>query len=358
MVTNDLVHDQRMIRICTALQEAGHAVTLVGREKPNSPPLTNRPFQQTRLKCWFHTGPLFYLEFNIRLYAYLLGQPPEILNTIDADTLLAGGLYQTVKPVRWIHDAHELFTEVPELSGKQIKKSLWLRLEKWAFSRFDAVYTVSESVAKWYQPMSPNTIAVIRNVPVRSTANLPEISSKTGHPILIYQGALNEGRCIENYIRVIKSLDAVLWIVGEGDLSESLREYARNQGVMDKVVFHGWKSPEELKSLTRLASVGLNVLEDDGLSYRYSLANKCFDYIHAGLPSIHSPFPEYQHLNEQYQVFELAEPKDESILNAIKLLLFDREKYHRLRDNCNIASGYLDWTTEKGKLVAIYETTR
>ena len=46
-VTNDLVYDQRMIRICTSLIGAGFAVTLIGRSTGDSPPLTPHPFRQT-----------------------------------------------------------------------------------------------------------------------------------------------------------------------------------------------------------------------------------------------------------------------------------------------------------------------
>jgi hypothetical protein len=74
-VTNDLSHDQRMIRICTSLQQAGYDVCLVGRSLPDSPPLRTRPFRQHRLRCWFHRGKLFYLEYQLRLWYYLYQQP-------------------------------------------------------------------------------------------------------------------------------------------------------------------------------------------------------------------------------------------------------------------------------------------
>ncbi|RMF04386.1 MAG: glycosyltransferase, partial [Bacteroidetes bacterium] len=87
-VTNDLSHDQRMIRICSSLQAAGHEVCLVGRRLPHSPALVPRSFRQHRLPCWFRRGKLFYLEFQLRLLIYLLRHPPEVINAIDLDTLL------------------------------------------------------------------------------------------------------------------------------------------------------------------------------------------------------------------------------------------------------------------------------
>ena len=52
-VTNDLVYDQRMNRICTSLCNAGYDVTLIGRTNKNSPPLLDKPYHQKRFNCYF-----------------------------------------------------------------------------------------------------------------------------------------------------------------------------------------------------------------------------------------------------------------------------------------------------------------
>ncbi|MEO5907042.1 MAG: glycosyltransferase, partial [Saprospiraceae bacterium] len=71
-VTNDLTFDRRMSRICSALADAGARVTLVGRLLKNSIPFSSPKFRGVRLKCIFNKGPLFYLEYNMRLCWYLL----------------------------------------------------------------------------------------------------------------------------------------------------------------------------------------------------------------------------------------------------------------------------------------------
>ena len=47
-VTNELNFDQRMQRICTSLQNAGHEVLLMGWKLKNAPPLTTQIFAQKR----------------------------------------------------------------------------------------------------------------------------------------------------------------------------------------------------------------------------------------------------------------------------------------------------------------------
>ena len=71
-VTNDLTYDQRMQRICSTLAAAGYDVTMVGRRLSHSRPLAQRGFRQKRLRCLINKGVLFYAEYNIRLFFYLL----------------------------------------------------------------------------------------------------------------------------------------------------------------------------------------------------------------------------------------------------------------------------------------------
>ena len=71
-VTNDLSYDQRMQRICTSLVRAGYEVMLIGRLLKKSIPLQMQPFVQKRLYCFFNKGFLFYIEYNIRLFIFLL----------------------------------------------------------------------------------------------------------------------------------------------------------------------------------------------------------------------------------------------------------------------------------------------
>ena len=67
---------ERLTPASTALAAAGYEVLLIGRELPTSKPLDfTLPYQQHRLRCRFHQGKLFYLEFNLRLLLFLLRQP-------------------------------------------------------------------------------------------------------------------------------------------------------------------------------------------------------------------------------------------------------------------------------------------
>jgi len=93
------------------------------------------------------------------------------------------------------------------------------------------------------------------------------------------------------------------------------------------------------------------------LSYYYSLANKTFDYIHAGLPAIHVAFPEYCIINEQLPIGLLVpDLKTTTLVEAIQQLLNDQDLYQQLTDNCETAKSVYNWEQEAVRLVEIYKS--
>ena len=126
---------------------------------------------------------------------------------------------------------------------------------------------------------------------------------------LLYQGALNIGRGIREMIDVLPLLpDCRLVVAGDGDLLEQMKAYAAAQPWHDRVVFLGRVQPDRLCSLTAQASLGLCLLEDLGLNYRYSLPNRIADFAHAGVPVLATDFPEIRSVIEEYGTGTLVEP--------------------------------------------------
>ena len=108
------------------------------------------------------------------------------------------------------------------------------------------------------------------------------------------------GRGLESLLDAMPQVAGRLVICGEGDLSAALRAQAARLGLLasGQVEFRGFVLPEALREVTRHAAVGIMLLENMGLSYYYSLANKFFDYVHAGIPQVLIDFPEYRALND------------------------------------------------------------
>lgn len=350
-VTNDLVYDQRMLRICTSLHKAGYRVTLIGRKRKHSPPLQVQPFNQKRLSCFFEKGKLFYIEYTFRLTWFLFWHQFDIYGAIDTDTLLPNTFISRIKSRKLVYDAHEYFTEVPELEGRNLIRKLWQFIEQACIRHTHLRYTVSNSLAQIFADQHHLPFHTIRNVPVLEESDLP---SPSIDPVILYQGDLNPGRGLEEILECIPHVNARFKIAGDGPMRSKLEQQIKHLGIENKVELLGYVQPEILRKLTAEATIGMNLLDGASLSYKYSLSNKFFNYMHAGIPQICADFPEYRLINSEYEIAVLTSLNRESILKSIVHLLSDSATYERLQANCAIACKQFNWQREEQHLIQLY----
>ena len=352
-VTNDLTYDQRMIRICTSLSAAGYRVTLVGRKLKTSLPLIAQPFVQKRLQCFFIKGKAFYVEYNIRLFLFLLFQRIHCICAIDLDTILPCYFLSVLKQIPRVYDAHELFCEMKEIVTRPSIYSFWKRIERFAVPRFQMGYTVNQPIAKEFNKLYNANYRVIRNLPVLEPLVIP----KKIQSYILYQGAVNHGRSFETLIPAMAYVDCKLLICGNGNFMEDAKLLVTTNRLETKVVFKGMVQPQELKDITRNALIGVTLFENNGLSNYLSLANRFSDYIHAGLPQLCVDYPVYRELNNQYNVAVLVdELSPENIAAGLNALLTDENLYSTLQNNCLKAREALNWQVEEKTLTSFYET--
>ncbi len=360
-VTNDLVSDNRVHRIATTLSEMGFAVTLTGRRLPHSPLLSNRNYNTRRMQLLFRKGMLFYAEYNIRLFLYLLFSRYDIIVANDLDTLPACALAASLKRKLLIYDSHEYFTEVPELVHRPRVKHFWERLERFFIRKVDAAYTVCASIAAIYRKKYEIPFQVVRNLPaLNSTSpkqsfllNIPANNKK----IVLYQGALNIGRGLEKMINAMKFMpDAVLIIAGDGDLREQLHQLVNDKQLSDRVHFTGRLPLEQLASLTKMAHLGLSLEEDLGLNYRYALPNKLFDYISSEIPVLCSSLPEMKKIVDDYRIGCTISPDSttEELAKKISEMLNDAVNQPTWKKNLQKAAKELTWEQESKVIETIY----
>jgi glycosyltransferase involved in cell wall biosynthesis len=361
-VTNDLTYDQRMMKTCTFLSQHYHRVLLLGRQLPASIPLSNAPFQQKRWRLLFTKGPLFYVEYNLRLWLFLLQHKPSHVVSVDTDTLLACGIYKWLyrSKVTLFFDAHEYFSQVPELLGRKKIQWIWEKISTTFIPLADKAYTVGPMLSDIFTVKYKKTFDVVMNAPLfeeNSMSHDGHISLYEQEKWIIYQGALNEGRGIEHMITAMDELrnEALRFhIVGDGPIKSKLEEMIRVMDLSSTVKLLGFMKPEDLQSYSKRAYLSLNVSENKGWSYYYSLNNKFFDYIHAGVPSLLNNFPEYVALNQIYDVGILCEASPSSLVHAVKTILLDNDRYCCLKNNCLHAAKKLSWQNEMVTLQRIY----
>ncbi len=127
-------------------------------------------------------------------------------------------------------------------------------------------------------------------------------------------------------------------------------------GLSNKIIFKGKLPPQQLREHTLNAWIGITLFEDKGLSNYYSLANRFFDYIHAGVPQVCVDFPVYREINNQYQIGVMVEDTGKiNLAKEINNLLTNEALYNQLRQNCLKASEVYNWQNEEKKLINFYQ---
>jgi glycosyltransferase involved in cell wall biosynthesis len=365
-VTNSLTYDQRMIRICTSLVKQGYAVKIIGVKNLKASPLTKQPYKQKRIKCFFEKGFGFYAEYNIRLFIYLLFTRASIFCCVDVDTMLPVYLAGKLKGKKLVYDAHEYFSQQKEVISRPKIYKVWHWIERTFIPKFKNGYTVSEEIAQQFKKLYEVDYEVIMNATVLKNDLLAEnskevISTQAKAPlgfgaVILYQGAVNEARGFEYLIPAMQNINAQLHIYGDGNFYEVTKQLIAENNLQHKVFLKGKLLPHELEAVTQQATIGINLVENNGLNQYYSLANKFFDYIHAGLPQVTMNFPAYKKINDEFEVAVLIDNLErDAIANAISSLLNDQAKYMHLKQNCLLAMQQYNWQNEEIKLIEFYK---
>ncbi len=344
-----------MQRICSSLQSNGFDVLLVGVNRKKSIPLSTQNFQQKRIQLIFEKTFLFYAEYNLKLFFFLLFKKADVVCAIDLDTILPCYFVSVLKQTKRVYDAHEIFTELNEVINNKKVKWVWDNIEKFCVPKFKNGYTVNNFIQEEFNRRYQVDYSVIRNLPYLNSSNQP-ISQSINQPIIIYQGAVNYGRGFEQLIPAMKKVNAELHIYGIGNFYHQVENLIKINAVEDKVKLLGTVLPNDLKQITPEAKFGITIFEREGMNQYYSLANRFFDYIMAGIPQVCVAYPEYVSINNEFEVAMLVENiEPETLSNAINTLLTDTVFYTRLKENTLQAKEVLNWQAEEKKLIQFWK---
>lgn len=364
-VINDLVTDQRVHKVCETICSnfPTYKITLIGRLKKDSQPVNQRTYKVHRMSLRFEKGFKFYAEYNLRLFFYLLFRRRGVYFSNDLDTLLPNFLMSRLKGSTLIYDSHEYFTEVPELIGRDRIRDIWLRLESYMVPKLKTMFTVNNTLAKIYSDKYKIPVHVIRNLPkidgYGKSATYLNIREKFGitptDHLLIYQGAVNKDRGLEELIQAFSFLPISyhLLIVGSGDVYQTLVDIT-SELKLKQIHFTGQIPFSELAAYTMQADLGVSLEKSTNLNYRFALPNKVFDYIASGIPILVSPLTELCAILDKHDVGKLLpshEPRD--IATTIEAIFADQNQLAIWKENTKKAREEYCWEKEEKKLISI-----
>ncbi len=386
-VISDLNSDQRVHKVAMFLHENNCEVLLIGREFSDSLPVSERPYRTKRLRCRFRKGILQYLEFNLLLFWFLVFNKSDFYISNDLDTLLPNFIVSKFRGSPLVYDSHEYFTGVPELKDRHLKRKTWKLLERIIFPKIKYAYTVNQSISNLYKKEYGIEMKVVRNFPVHTDKHITDLSKDqepknvlkledipktnrlpaignasallpSGKTILIMQGAgINHDRGYEEAIMAMRFLpdDFLLLIIGNGVVIDKLKSLTISKGLEQKVIFIPKVPYEELGSYTQQAFLGLSLDKPVSINNEFSLPNKIFDYIKAGVPVLSSSLPEIRKILEQFGVGRCIDKVNPEIIARTILEIYnDPETYKTWKLNTSTALKELNWEKEKPVLMEIY----
>jgi len=360
-VTNDLIADNRVNKVADSLIKFGFDVLLVGRKLQGSLPV-KRNYLTKRFRLLFKKGAMFYACYNIRLLFFLLFANADIFLSNDLDTLPANFLASKIRKKKLVYDSHEYFTEVPELVNRPKVKRIWERIEKYILPKIKNAYTVCGSIADAYKEKYGVEMKIIRNVPECNKQIIPietdYLKALSQQVIILYQGAVNMGRGIEEVIEAMQYVEnACFVIVGDGDVMKDAKKMVSKFYLKHKVFFIGKVPIDELVAYTQKATIGISLEKNIGLNYYYALPNKLFDYINANVPVLASRLPEIEKIVKTYDIGCFIENHNpEHIAEKINFMLHSPDKMQEWKENLNKAAEELCWENEEKVLKEIYTT--
>jgi len=366
ILRNDVVRDARVLRITGSLvaSKLFENVTIAGLSDGEAPGAIDlegrhiwRPELQSRgLPKILPAQGIKLLEWRVRILQQFGSGPVSVVHCHDLIPLPIAAAIARKTGAKLVYDAHELESEMTGLTP--LRKKLALRLERRYMPRVDATITVSPSIVGWYQNTYPDVpVTLVRNVPEPMEAGSQPVPLRArlgvgdGSLLFLHVGGLQQGRSVPTMLEAFSNPEVHhhLAFLGDGPLRPQVTEVAQRQA---NVHWIPPVLPSEVVRHLAGADVGLSLIEDVSLSYRYCLPNKLFESLLAGIPVLCSSLPDQAEMIRSVQGGWIIEPRAGSLVERLRTL--DRETVTRLAADLPARTRHLTWANESRSLIDLY----
>lgn len=315
----DVMNEPRVRRQAAAFQSIGWRVTVAGyvrRREPNLDwtivPIDSGqacaaiPTLFKRLsRIWTKAASIHFWRQPSSRYVW------DLIEGIECDLVVANDYFTAPfaeriarqRNIDFVVDVHEYSVEQFSFKNDTIAAERWRNferpyidaLQRNIFPKAMSITTVCDGISKLlsrdYPELAPpqivRSVPQYREMPFRPTG---------GKIVILYHGLAVPTRGLEAAISTVKHLRPEfalqLRLIGSESYLSELKALARRTGVDDRVEFLPAVSLSDLIACANSADIGYVVLENFGPQRQFTLPNKFFEYVMAGLAVVASDFSE------------------------------------------------------------------
>jgi len=269
---------------------------------------------------------------------------------------------------KFIYDCHEIIW-----TDKESYHKVGIYIEKFLLSNASLAICPSSDRARLIKDYYhlEKTLLPLYNYPgleswkkAKSNILKNELGVNQNTKILLYTGMLSvKTRLQDNIIKSLHKIpdNTIFVIIGYGHPDEIsfLYEIANQYNVKDKVFILPPKPHIHLKKYTECADIGISLLKDNGLSYRYHALNKFYEYISGGIAVLASDFPTFRNDILENPIGPIGCVCDEedpnSISKNIQYILEDEKRLASFKSNSRkLYKNYWNWGKQAKTLLDSY----
>ena len=378
---SDIRYDARVLKQANTLAKAGYFVRLVmynssisklKKTTSNNIEKVEIPFMKrysTKTKFDRLIRTLSFFNIFIQYFFRLVFQKADYYHAHNyfIGWILYLGAF--IHGGKFIYDCHEIIWAEKESYhkiGGYIEKFLLPKASLAICPSFDRARLIKDHyhLVKTILPLY-NYPGVERRKKAKPNILKNELGVSQNTKILLYTGMLSvKTRLQDNIIKALSRIpdNIIFAMIGYGHPDEIsfLYEIANQYSTKDKVFVLPPKPYMHLKRYIECADIGVSLLKDNGLAYRYHALNKFYDYVSGGIAVLASNFPTFRNeiLNNPIgPIGCVCDEKDpDSIYKNIQYILEDENRLASFKSNSRkLHKNYWNWERQAKTLLDSYK---
>jgi glycosyltransferase involved in cell wall biosynthesis len=359
IVSNDVVHDARVLKEARALRAAGHEVTILGWDRSGAAP-GREPWDGTTVVRIPTGGSMRLLPSDVlrnpvwwgRAYRLARSIPFDVVHCHDLDTLPVGVRLKQRTGRALVYDCHEVFGYMIEEDVPGFVTRSAFLMERQLAPMADQVISVNPAVQAYIDGVTGRPSVVVQNC---EESVQPAYRPPPPPPFtVVYIGTLHRSRFVLESIEAAAGMPDIRLVLGG---SKALTETVRQRcAAVPNAQFLGLVPREEVMPRTLAAHVVLSMFDPRSRINQVGYPNKIYEAMAAGRPSLVTQGLSMAGLVERNRCGLSVPYSVAGFREGVSRLRDDPGLAERLgRNGLEAAQREYNWAAEAKKLVALYD---